>query len=43
LLKCKEIGLELRNGEIIKIVNKKDKKWWKEKKVGSNGKDGMIK
>jgi guanylate kinase len=42
LLPCKEIGLPFDRGDILQIVDQRDPNWWQAKKVGGDGRTGLI-
>lgn len=42
LLPCKEIGLPFERGDILQIVDQRDPNWWQAKKVGVDGRTGLI-
>ncbi|XP_063913526.1 protein PALS2 isoform X1 [Zophobas morio] len=42
LLPCKEIGLPFDRGDILQIVDQRDPNWWQAKKVGGDGRTGLV-
>ncbi|XP_049821854.1 protein PALS2 isoform X2 [Aethina tumida] len=42
LLPCKEIGLPFDRGDILQIVDQRDPNWWQAKKIGGDGRTGLI-
>ncbi|CAD5115719.1 DgyrCDS4662 [Dimorphilus gyrociliatus] len=42
VIPCRDAGLAFKDGDILKVVNMEDSKWWQAAKVDGSGKTGII-